>query len=160
MIYFLISYVIKKWVITLNSYVKTIDNCLDCEFHYVERIITADSFEHDDGVYCSQCSNKLVVADDWNLRRWSKIPDWCPMLSRNRKTDSPHRKIMYHKDRDSIICSVLNTDKCECGCNVVHLEYDEKVNAIFGICNACKKEVYIVESEDAKEMLMSKGTWK
>ena len=69
-----------------------IDNCCDCQNHYTEKIYTPDSFEHEEGVYCSKVNDedsynkkhKLVVADEWNVREWSQIPDWCPLLkSRN-----------------------------------------------------------------------------
>lgn len=66
-----------------------IDNCCDCPNHYIERIYTADSFEHEEGLYCSKVDDKnsynkkhkLVVADDWDVRKSSQIPDWCPIKS-------------------------------------------------------------------------------
>ena len=24
--------------------------------------------------------HKLVTSDEWDVRKWSQIPDWCPML--------------------------------------------------------------------------------
>lgn len=36
----------------MNAYTKVIDNCMDCEFHTVERIWTPDSWEHKYGCYC------------------------------------------------------------------------------------------------------------
>lgn len=29
-----------------------IENCLDCPHCYTDRILTADSFEHEEGAYC------------------------------------------------------------------------------------------------------------
>lgn len=72
-----------------------IDNCMDCKNHYVDRILTADSFEHEEGVYCKLCPDtsygkfgqngrhRLVCSDDWNVRKYSQIPDWCPLLTRS-----------------------------------------------------------------------------
>ena len=35
-----------------------IDNCCDCPNHYTEKIYTPDSFEHEEGVYCSKVNDK------------------------------------------------------------------------------------------------------
>lgn len=70
-----------------------INNCCDCQNHYVQRIYTADSWEHIEGVYCSKVSDgsagfgangkhKLVVWDDWDCRSCANIPDWCPLLKK------------------------------------------------------------------------------
>ena len=67
-----------------------INNCLNCPYHYVEGILTADSWEHETGCYCkmvedkdtknwsSNGKHKLVASDDWHLERYTQIPDWCP----------------------------------------------------------------------------------
>lgn len=70
-----------------------IDNCCDCPYSYTENIYTPDSFEHEEGIYCSKVDdtnsynkkNKLIVADDWDIRKWSQIPDWCPLLKNEAK---------------------------------------------------------------------------
>ena len=67
-----------------------IDNCCGCPYHYKEQIYTPDPFEHETGVFCSQVNDnesynkrhKLVAADDWNVEKYSQIPDWCPMLKK------------------------------------------------------------------------------
>lgn len=66
-----------------------IDNCCDCPNHYKEKIYTPDPWEHETGVYCSKVEDKnsynkqhkLIVADEWDVKKWSQIPDWCPLLS-------------------------------------------------------------------------------
>jgi len=70
-----------------------IKNCLDCPACYTERIFTADSFEHEEGAYCSEVvdmsrngfgkngKHKLIGTDDWDLRNYTKIPNWCPLLN-------------------------------------------------------------------------------
>lgn len=66
----------------MNTYSKVIDNCMDCEFHTVERIWTPDSWDHEYGCYCTKYNNKLVNSDDWDLRKYTQIPNWCPMLKK------------------------------------------------------------------------------
>ena len=78
-----------------NKITVEIDNCKGCNYHYVERILTADSFEHETGLYCSKVEDrnsenhkhKLVAEDDWDVYKYSDIPDWCPLLKSNQKTD-------------------------------------------------------------------------
>lgn len=74
--------------IIMNQYTKLIDNCLDCDCCSVRPIYTADSWEHEEGAYCKEViengKEKLIVADDWDLRKYSKIPDWCPKLIKSR----------------------------------------------------------------------------
>lgn len=65
-----------------------IANCCDCPYHYKEQIYTSDWFEHEMGVYCSKVADdksynkqhKLVAADDWNIREYTQVPDWCPII--------------------------------------------------------------------------------
>lgn len=69
-----------------------IENCLDCPNCYTNKIFTADSFEHEVGAYCLKVEdkskigfgkngrNKLIGFDDWNLRAYTKVPDWCPLM--------------------------------------------------------------------------------
>ena len=68
----------------MNEVKLIITNCMKCPYHYVEKIYTPDSFEHEEGCYC-EISNKLVVADDWNLEKWANIPDWCPLVGKEIK---------------------------------------------------------------------------
>lgn len=59
-----------------------IDNCMKCPFHFVDKIFTDDSWNHEEGCYCKKSDNKLVGADDWHLEEYTKIPDWCPLLNK------------------------------------------------------------------------------
>ena len=72
----------------MNTYTKIIDNCLDCDCCKVRPIYTPDSWDHEEGAYCKEViekgKEKLIVADDWDLRKYSKIPDWCPKLIKGR----------------------------------------------------------------------------
>lgn len=86
-----------------NTLTVNITNCKDCKNHYCERIYTADSFEHEEGMYCSLVTDKnsynhkhrLIASDDIDVTRYSDIPDWCPMLNmQDDKTYSENMKIM------------------------------------------------------------------
>ncbi|RHU02295.1 hypothetical protein DW711_10245 [Ruminococcus sp. AM27-16] len=72
----------------MNTCTKIIDNCLDCNSCLVDRILTADSWDHEVGAYCKEVLKngkpRLIVSDDWDLRKWSKVPDWCPNLIKSR----------------------------------------------------------------------------
>lgn len=72
----------------MNTCVKIIDNCLDCNSCFVDRILTADSWDHEEGAYCKEVLKngkpRLIASDDWDLRKWSKVPDWCPKLVESR----------------------------------------------------------------------------
>ena len=73
----------------MNKVCFEIDNCCDCPYHYKETIYTPDSWDHFIGVYCSKIEDKksynkqhkLVAEDDWDVRKYSQIPDWCPIKS-------------------------------------------------------------------------------
>lgn len=73
-----------------NTVTFEINNCSQCQNHYTEKIYTPDSFEHETGLYCSKVEDsksynkrhKLVAEDDWDVTRYSQIPDWCPLLKR------------------------------------------------------------------------------
>ena len=73
-----------------------VENCAKCPFHERHSIVTADSFEHESGIYCSlvedqgdswwhytydgKIAKRLVVADDWHPERYANVPGWCPFL--------------------------------------------------------------------------------
>lgn len=78
----------------MNTAVLRIENCLDCPHCYTDRILTADSFEHEEGAYCKMVvdkstqgfgkngMHKLICTDDWDLRQYAGVPSWCPLLKR------------------------------------------------------------------------------
>lgn len=88
----------------MNKVLLEISNCSECPNHYVAGIITADSFEHEVGLYCMKTRDtedswerhtrdgylpyRLVASDEWNVRKISKIPDWCPYVAQQ------YRKIL------------------------------------------------------------------
>ena len=73
-----------------NTYNIKVDTCSDCPHHYNERIYTPDSFEMAFGCYCTKVEDlnsynkkhKLVGTDD-DVKVWTEIPDWCPMINKS-----------------------------------------------------------------------------
>lgn len=75
---------------------KHVTNCSQCRHHIIRQIWTQDWFEHEEGLYCTlveDCSDswarhtsggptnyRLVISDDWDVRRYADVPDWCPLL--------------------------------------------------------------------------------
>ena len=80
---------------------------------------------------------------------------------RKEKEMEGKRKIQYCED--GVLCHsyVLDGGKtfnpCGCGSNVYHLEYDGKT--IFGVCNACGKDIYEVKPVYIPQKL-NEGIWK
>ncbi|MBR3169250.1 hypothetical protein IKF23_02305 [Candidatus Saccharibacteria bacterium] len=78
-----------------------VDNCTKCPFHERHSIVTADSFEHEMGIYCSltedesdswwhytyddRITKKLVAADDWRPEKYANVPSWCPFIMKQYK---------------------------------------------------------------------------
>ena len=76
-----------------------IENCCDCGYSHRERLYTPDSFEHEEGLYCTKCVSKdgmsrLICSDDKDLRKYAKVPEWCPLA------DSPVNRVK--KDLEEI----------------------------------------------------------
>lgn len=75
----------------MNKLIIEIDNCCDCIHSHTERIYTPDPFEHETGLYCELLkeantypgaitNDKLIVSDEWDVKKYADIPDWCPLL--------------------------------------------------------------------------------
>ena len=80
----------------MNRVYFEISNCTKCPFSHQSSIITADSFEHETGIFCTKVEDdsgdwshhtcdghtpyRLIVADEWNARQYAKVPDWCPFI--------------------------------------------------------------------------------
>lgn len=47
---------------------------------------------------------------------------------------------------------------CECGSNCFHYEYDRINNVIYGVCNCCNTDIYVVKDEYFEEKLHT-GEW-
>lgn len=66
------------------------------------------------------------------------------------------RTIRLRND-DRIYEFFIRGEHCLCGANVMHYEYDGE--KMYGVCNACQDDVFIVKPEYAKELL-GEGIWK
>lgn len=87
----------------MNTVTFHVENCLDCPRCYTDSIYTADSFEHEEGAYCSVIEDKskngfgkngkhkLIGSDDWHLRDYTKVPDWCPLLNKSGEQDGQEK---------------------------------------------------------------------
>lgn len=49
------------------------------------------------------------------------------------------------------------TNPCGCGSNCYHYEREDGV--VYGVCNACDVDIYIIKDECTPEII-SKGVWK
>lgn len=68
------------------------------------------------------------------------------------------RKRQYYLDKQDKLWDHYIVDLCcSCGANVYHYEYDG--NEIYGVCNACGKDVYVVKKECIDKRL-KEGVWK
>ena len=65
-----------------------------------------------------------------------------------------------HIDSDNLWQYYTGDDKnpCGCGSNCFHYEYDENDNLIYGVCNACNTDIYVVR-EEYKEEKLKEGKW-
>ena len=50
------------------------------------------------------------------------------------------------------------SNACGCGSNCFHLEYDRNVDKIYGVCNCCNKNIYVI-NEEYKETKLKQGKW-
>ena len=48
---------------------------------------------------------------------------------------------------------------CGCGGNCFHYEYDLNDNVIYGVCNCCEKDIYIVVKEEYMDEKLHEGKW-
>lgn len=63
----------------------------------------------------------------------------------------------YYADKNLIWTHFIPQERCSCGANVFHYEYDGK--DIYGVCNGCGKDHYVVKEEYVNKRL-SEGIWK
>ena len=68
-----------------------------------------------------------------------------------------NRVKQYYPDRDLIWTYFIPQERCLCGFNVYHYEYDGK--DIYGVCNGCGQDCYSVKEEYVNKRL-SEGIWK
>lgn len=72
-----------------------------------------------------------------------------PNVSRLIQLDGKELKQFWDK---------TGNNPCECGSNCYHHEMDRVTKSIYGVCNCCGEDIYIMKEEAAVEE-RSKGTW-
>lgn len=72
---------------------------------------------------------------------------------------SKQRKIQYYKGTDRVksYYSSGEMNPCGCGSNCFHYEYDG--SKIYGVCNACDIDIYVLKNEYVEEKL-AQEIWK
>lgn len=69
------------------------------------------------------------------------------------------RKIQYNKNNGRIWEYIVEDLRCICGCNVFHKEYNG--TDVFGVCNGCRNDVYMIKPEFVNAELNKEGCeWK
>lgn len=61
-------------------------------------------------------------------------------------------KKQYHENK-TLWQYMSSGIKCACDCNVFHHEYDEDVEKIYVVCNACDKKIGEIREEYVDEEL-------
>lgn len=82
------------------------------------------------------------------------------VISETENKQVSNRKIQYHKDRPDVVWAYFTEgERCICGANVYHHEYNEKINKVFCVCNGCNRDIYKLKDEYTKDVL-AEGIWK
>lgn len=68
-------------------------------------------------------------------------------------------RIKQYHDNGNLWQYTVEGEKCICGCNVFHYEYDKTKDKVLIVCNACDFTIAEFKEEYAKKEL-SKGIWK
>lgn len=101
----------------MNHCCKIIDNCLDCDNCTVKQILTPDPFEHEEGAYCTLIKEddkpRLISMDDWDLRKYTSIPNWCPKILKENSKILGHAKISNKKKLDEILNEITQNQSPE-----------------------------------------------
>ena len=72
-------------------------------------------------------------------------------------TKANNRKIKRHIEDGEPWTYFISGVRCDCGANCYHYEYDG--NTIYGVCNACERDIYIVKPEYVADELNT-GVWE
>lgn len=108
----------------------------------------------------------MHLLEHGELPRGCKLNEYCScVLSALEEVDSIDelfRKVntrtkQYYDDGDQVWTYVSVGKHCCCGSNCYHLEYDGE--NIYGVCNGCDDDLYIVKPEYMEEKL-NQGVWK
>lgn len=93
----------------------------------------------------------------WYKNKSYQIPKEIEQLKQLLKLKQP-RKCQYYSDKQDKLWNYhIGGRCCSCGANVYHYEYDGE--NIYGVCNACGKDLYVVKEEHVDKRLIE-GVWK
>lgn len=93
----------------------------------------------------------------WYKNKAYEIPKEIEQLKHLLNIKQPRKRQYYLDEPDKLWNYYIGGQCCSCGANVYHYEYDGK--DIYGVCNACGKDLYIVKEEYVNKRL-NEGVWK
>lgn len=93
----------------------------------------------------------------WYKNKAYEIPKEIEQLKQMLGLKLPRKRQYYSDKQDKLWNYRIGGQCCSCGANVYHYEYDD--NEIYGVCNACGKDLYVVKEEYIDKRL-KEGIWK
>lgn len=93
----------------------------------------------------------------WYKNKAYEIPKEIEQLKHVLNIKQPRKRQYYLDKPDKLWNYYIGGQCCSCRANVYHYEYDGK--DIYGVCNACGKDLYIVKEEYVNKRL-KEGIWK
>ena len=78
-----------------------------------------------------------------------------------RQHEESFRTTQYYEDEHAVWTYFVSGQRnpCGCGSNCYHHEYDRRDGKIYGVCNACDTDIYII-NEGCEEEELEIGIWK
>ena len=75
-------------------------------------------------------------------------------------SDKECKRLIQHYADDEHMWQYVGDEPnpCGCGSNCYHYEYDRSENKIYGVCNGCHTDIYIVRDEYTNDKLKI-GMW-
>ena len=73
----------------------------------------------------------------------------------------PVRTVQHYNYEDHVwtYYNPEGNNPCGCGSNCYHYEYDQRDDEIYGVCNGCDKDIYIIDKK-YKNQRLEIGVWK
>lgn len=69
-------------------------------------------------------------------------------------------RLIHYNDEGITYTNFTLGSKNPCGCdsNCYHYEFDTRSNKVYGVCNACGKDIYVVDDMEKNKDIFQ-GTW-
>lgn len=93
----------------------------------------------------------------WYKNKSYQIPKEIEQLKQMLNLKQPRKRQYYLDKQDKLWNHYIVDLCCSCGANVYHYEYDG--NEMYGVCNGCGKDVYVVK-EECIDKRLKEGIWK